>query len=113
MTPTIIIDVSEIDLLLDSGLDPIHLDGQLLRWHDGGNYPLLLVRGQPRASLTVVCDRCRKSTIDLLVGPGLHNGAWCYVFDGRGNYIANLRDDVWVCGECRDLKHPGPLSVKG
>lgn len=29
---------------------------------------------------------------------GLHNGAWCYIYDRHGNYLANMRDDVYNCG---------------
>lgn len=94
-----IIDVSEIDQLLDSGVDKKRLVSRSLRWHNNALFPFaILGNGSLGARASIKCHRvgCRKRHITYLVS-GLHNGAWCYTCNKRGDYEGNLRDEVVTC----------------
>lgn len=96
-----VIDVSEIDELLDSGVDKKRFIGRSLRWHNGQLFPFVLLRnGWLGARASIKCHRegCRRRHVTYLVS-GLHNGAWCYARSKRGEYEGNLRDEVITCAE--------------
>jgi hypothetical protein len=46
---------------------------------------------------------CRR-TITVYAKPGCHRGAFCYVYDKDGNFLADLRDQSFDCGKCVSKK---------
>ena len=69
-----------------------HLGTGVLSKMDGGRYGILL---------SIPCYDCLKSEIEVYARPGLHSGAFCYVYDKAGKYLANMRDQVYTCEGCR------------
>lgn len=50
--------------------------------------------------VTIPC-RCGKVDYTTWARPGCHTGAFCYVYDKDGEYILDLRNQTFVCKECK------------
>lgn len=98
-----ILDTYEADALLDKGVKAVRFVGRFLRWHNGQLCPFVVLgNGGVGARINLKCfvDGCRRRHVTYLV-TGLHNGAWCYTKNKRGQYEGNLRDQNFVCKEHR------------
>lgn len=100
------LEPDELDELLDSGIDPITLLGTRVEHTNlGGIIGVLelLDNGRLASHVSLTCGPCLREkreppyVIEAWLGSGLHRGAWCYVFDREGNYLANLRDQEPIC----------------
>jgi hypothetical protein len=99
------VDVEEIDDLLDDGYDPDSFVGKKLVYHNNRAYPLMkLPTGRLVAAISHRCEFCHKNPVTVFHGSGLHNGAWCYIYGFNGEYIANFRDQNYVCAECNEAR---------
>lgn len=99
------VEVYEIDDLLDDGYDPDSFVGKKLIYHDGRPYPLMkLPTGRLVAAIPHRCEFCHKNPVTVFHGSGLHNGAWCYGYDLSGEYVANFRDQNYVCTVCNEAR---------
>jgi hypothetical protein len=77
------------------------LVGRLVDWH-GHVVPIVLCNdGALRLEVTLRC-RCGAESPPFYAGRGLHNGAWPYIYDKSGEYLACIRDQEWRCGTCAD-----------
>ena len=100
------LDTYKVDEILDSmKIDPLTLVGQLVEWHGqvGRIVRVPSPTGRRRIGIMVplrlTCPlHCGKVAFVTTVS-GLHNGAFCYVFDDKGHYVTNLRDAEPVCVE--------------
>lgn len=91
------LDLTFLDELLDAGVDVSLLVGSMADWH-GTIAPITTLKtGKLVIQVPLTCIYCEQNTTQVYVGSGLHNGAFCYVFDEEGNYQANLRDQDYVC----------------
>lgn len=127
----------DLDCLLDEGYSPHWFVGQVIDWH---GFPLKarVVRGtfttvetmvimgraqyvygvEVRDQLFLECDilicqYCRAPTPMVLVGPGLHEGAWPSAYDPDTlEPLANLRDDSPVCATCQDLSTEERIRIR-
>lgn len=74
--------------------------GQQVQWHFGTiGIVEKLSNGKIVIRLELPCFKCGKLLSDILVRSGLNHGAFCYVCDEDGNYVANLRDQNVTCEE--------------
>lgn len=97
-------DTHDVDKFLDkAGNDPWDLLGRKVEWH-GQSGTVVMVpspTGRHRIgieiSIGVSCRQDCGKRVNLTTISGLHNGAFCYVVDKDGNYVANLRDEVVAC----------------
>lgn len=64
--------------------------GRIVKCKDGGI--------RVRVRLSCPHDKCRCWSIAYLRG-GPHSGALCYVYDTNGNYLADLRNQNYVCND--------------
>lgn len=120
------IDVEQLDYLLNDGFDWHWLVGQSVIWHDDKPHPMKILNdGYIGLELILNCDhrdtadferenynpdypesKCQ-CTNTVYARSGLHSGAWCYVYNVEGEYLANLRDQCYVCdnicGKCKDV----------
>lgn len=75
------------------------LVGRLVDWH-GLVVPIVLCNdGALRLEVTLRC-RCGAESPPFYAGRGLHNGAWPYIYDKSGEYLACIRDQEWCCDTC-------------
>jgi hypothetical protein len=99
-----LLELGELEhLLAEAGEapEPAFFDqfvGRLVDWH-GTPVCICLIKGVIRLEHEVVCT-CGKAGPTIYLGPGIHDGAWPYAYDGEGTYLANLRDDEYVCETC-------------
>lgn len=80
------------------------LIGRKVRWHNGGVYPIVALNdGSIGIKFKCYCQYCNKRYSIVYLGSGLHAGAFCYAYNKHGKYLANLRDQSYVCGneECK------------
>lgn len=78
------------------------LVGHLVDWH-GHVVPIVLCNdGALRLEVTLRC-RCGAESPPFYAGRGLHNGAWPYIYDKSGEYLACIRDQEWCCDACSAL----------
>lgn len=50
--------------------------------------------------LRLPCNRCHKSRKTVYARPGCHVGAFCYIYDRYGKFLADLRNQEFVCWRC-------------
>lgn len=50
------------------------------------------------------CYYCKTSRVTVYAQPGCHNGAFCYIYDRQGNYLADLRNQIVVCRRCAEKR---------
>jgi hypothetical protein len=97
-------DVEELDDVLDeltqAGISHHVLVSKKVVYHNDCVYTLVAHGETIAIKRRVHCNYCNKRGSTLYFKSGLHNGAFCYAFNKRGQYKANFRDQVYVCNEC-------------
>lgn len=86
------------DYFEDGSLDHSYI-GRMVDWH-GYVFPLVRCADlEIRVMVLFVCGagNCKRVSEPFYAGSGLHHGAWCYIYDFSGKYLANWRDQDWVC----------------
>jgi len=76
------------------------LVGQKADWHGWGTTIVRLLDGGIGLELSLLCARCHAQPTTVYMTSGLHAGAWLYARDLAGAYLANLRDQEYVCDGC-------------
>ena len=75
------------------------LVGRLVDWH-GHVVPIVRCEdGALRLEVTLHC-RCGAESTPFYAASGLHSGAWPYIYDRHGTYLACIRDQEWRCDTC-------------
>ncbi len=74
-----------------------HLIGRLVDWHSEIAPLVKIANGGVYVQVHLTC-RCGKLSETLYASSGLHHGAWCYICDESGHYLANIRDQEYNCG---------------
>lgn len=88
----------QLDERTDSGKSLAAWLGRRVRLHFGPTGPL--VRHKTRkfgVRFFFKCPRCGRKEGPIFAVSGLHAGAWCYIYNRDGKYLANMRDDNWNC----------------
>jgi hypothetical protein len=75
---------------------------RLVDWH-GTPDSICLIKGKIRLVHEAKCS-CGEVGSTVFLGQGLHAGAWVYAYDEEGNFLANLRDQEYVCPTCEQRK---------
>lgn len=113
------LNTHDLDSLLDEGFDPHWLIGQRVEWHDPDELlPVVIIKGSAHLQHEAQCQGLRggydcPETTTVYLGSGLHHGAWCYAYDEEGNYLANLRDQSYVCEQHERERATAPAAVQG
>ena len=100
-------DILDVDLLDDClerltelGVSHHELIGKKVIWHDNRRTTVVINGDTIALRKRLHCHRCGKLGITVYFHSGLHRGAWCYAYNKRGKYLANMRDQNYVCVEC-------------
>lgn len=80
------------------------LHGRLVDWHGDLCRLVKCADGVARIEVTCVCQYCHMAELTVYATSGLHSGAWCYVTDFDGKYLANLRDESYSCEACQEKR---------
>lgn len=97
------LDLDDLDDLLDAGYDPHWLIGHKVAWHsDDELLPVVIIKETVYLRHEATCQGARGAydcpeTMTVYLHGGMHSGAWCYAHDENGRYLANLRDQSYVC----------------
>ncbi len=99
------LDVCSLDVLIDNGYTVDQLIGVNVDWH--GRKAVVVKRpgGLQKISVALTAKMpCRRGCgrrLTITVKSGVHHGSFCTVIDRNGNRLADLRDHIMLCGECR------------
>ena len=114
-TDEVITDLATLDMAW--GLPGGHVDGDiekpyLPRYLDffvgrrvdtfGGVGPLVKTKDGYGIEIEMACsgEGCTE-TLKVYACPGCHLGAFCYVYDENGEFLADLRNQCYTCDKCR------------
>lgn len=91
-----LLSLDDLDELQDLGQWGDQLVGRLIDWHSQIVPLVKLPNGGIFAQVVLTC-RCGAQSEPFYAGSGLHNGAWPYIYDAEGKYLACIRDQEWRC----------------
>ena len=94
-----LLEPAQLDDLLESKADLSQVFGRYAAWN-GCAFPIVPMRDTLAIRVSLPCARCGRNPTTTYARSGLHRGAFCYVYDFRGEYQANLRDQEYVCPRC-------------
>lgn len=104
-----LITLNALDLVLDRLGNLPHdmreqevaaLIGKHVDWHGSVATIARLNDGRIALELALDCASCHSNAKTVYMTSGLHAGAWPYARDITGKYLANLRDQEYVCKPC-------------
>lgn len=104
LDPNAVLNPNLLDSLLRAdGVSQDSLIGRLCEtWitEPGKGYPIMrLTDGQIAIRVDGYSCLCGSETTTLYLVSGLHFGAFAYNCDEHGNYLANMRDQEFYCGD--------------
>ncbi len=104
-----LLEPAQLDDLLESGADLAPVFGRYAAWN-GVAFPIVPLRDTLAIRVSLPCARCGRNPTTVFAMSGLQRGAFCYVYDQQGEYLANLREQEYVCSHC-DRSHPGASTA--
>ncbi len=88
------------DLLeCDAPLEPVF--GRYTAWN-GQAFPVVPMLETLASRVSLPCARCGRNPMIAYARSGCHRGAFCYVFDAEANFLADLRNQEYICSRCRE-----------
>ena len=90
-----------LDDLLESEapLEPVF--GRYAAWN-GQAFPIVPMLETLAIRVSLPCARCGRNPMIAYARSGCHRGAFCYVYDSEGNFLADLRNQEYVCSRCSE-----------
>ena len=95
----LLLEPAQLDDLLESKADLSPVFGRYAAWN-GRSFPIVPMRETLAIRVALPCARCGRNPTTVYARSGLHRGAFCYVYNFRGEYQANLRDQEYICPRC-------------
>lgn len=100
-TIEVLINLNTLDEWPEDELDQII--GRQADWH-GTPFPIVPFLGSIAIQVILPCARCGKNPDTVYARSGCHHGAFCYVYDQHGTFLADLRNQEYVCSECQERR---------
>jgi hypothetical protein len=96
-----LLETGPLDDLLESEapLEPVL--GRYVAW-DGQAFPIVPMLETLAIRVSLPCARCGRNPMITYARSGCHRGAFCYVYDAEGNFLADLRNQEYVCSRCQE-----------
>jgi len=100
------------DLLAsDASLDDVF--GRYVVWN-GHAFPIVPMLDTLAIRVSLPCAKCERNPTTAFARSGLHRGAFCYVYDASGTFLADLRNQEYVCPSCERVRSDvAPSPVEG
>ena len=96
----VLVDLNTLDDLLDEGEASVgRVIGRYADWH-GKPFPIVSFRDSFAVQATLMCVKCGANPMIVYARSGCHHGAFCYVYDEEGGFLADLRNQEYVCDKC-------------
>jgi hypothetical protein len=94
-----LLEPGPLDDLLESEapLEPVF--GRYAAWN-GQAFPIVPMLETLAIRVSLPCARCGRNPMIAFARSGCHRGAFCYVYDAEANFLADLRNQEYVCSSC-------------
>ena len=94
-----LLEPGPLDDLLESEapLEPVF--GRYAAWN-GQAFPIVPMLGTLAIRVSLPCSRCGRNPMIAFARSGCHRGAFCYIYDAEANFLADLRNQEYVCSRC-------------
>lgn len=96
-----LLEPGPLDDLLESEapLEPVF--GRYAAWN-GQAFPIVPMLETLAIRVSLPCARCGRNPMIAFARSGCHRGAFCYVYDAEANFLADLRNQEYVCSRCSE-----------
>jgi len=99
----VLLEPGALDDLLEKKAELSPVFGRYAAWN-GQAFPIVPMLDTLAIRVSLPCARCGRNSTTVFARSGLHQGAFCYVYDAFGNYVANLRDQEYLCPRCEKAR---------
>ena len=69
---------------------------------NGQAFPIVPMEETLAIRVSLPCARCGRNPMIAYARSGCHRGAFCYVYDAEGDFLADLRNQEYVCSRCQE-----------
>ncbi|HLG75495.1 MAG TPA: hypothetical protein VKX46_03730 [Ktedonobacteraceae bacterium] len=98
-----LLETSPLDDLLESEAPLEQVFGRYAAWN-GQALPIVPMLETLAIRVSLPCARCGRNPMIVYARSGCHRGAFCYVYDAEANFLADLRNQEYVCSRCREMR---------
>jgi hypothetical protein len=95
-----LLEPGPLDDLLDSEAPLEQVFGRYAAWN-GQAFPIVPMLETLAIRVSLPCARCGRNPTITYARSGCHRGAFCYVYDTEANFLADLRNQEYVCSRCQ------------
>ncbi len=96
-----ILELGPLDDLLESEAPLEQVYRRYAAWN-GQAFPIVPMLETLAIRVLLPCARCGRNPTIAYARSGCHRGAFCYVYDAEANFLADLRNQEYVCSRCRE-----------
>jgi hypothetical protein len=96
-----LLELGPLDDLLESETPLEQVFGRYAAWN-GQAFPIVPMLETLAIRVSLLCARCGRNPMIVYARSGCHRGAFCYVYDAEGNFLADLRNQEYVCSRCQE-----------
>lgn len=96
-----LLEPGPLDDLLESEAPLEQVFGRYAAWN-GQAFPIVPMLETLAIRVSLPCARCSRNPMIAYARSGCHRGAFCYVYDAEANFLADLRNQEYVCSRCRE-----------
>jgi hypothetical protein len=108
----VLLEPGTLDDLLESDAELSPVFGRYAAWN-GQAFPVVPMLETLTIRVSLPCAKCGRNPTTAFARSGLHRGAFCYVYDAAGRFLADLRNRGYVCPHCEKTRSDdGASSVE-
>jgi hypothetical protein len=96
-----LLEPGPLDDLLESEAPLEQVFGRYAAWN-GQAFPIVPMLETLAIRVSLPCARCGRNPTMTYARSGCHRGAFCYVYDAEANFLADLRNQEYVCSSCQE-----------
>jgi hypothetical protein len=96
-----LLELGPLDDLLESEAPLEPMFGRYAAWN-GQAFHIVPMLETLAIRVSLPCARCGRNPMIAYARSGCHRGAFCYVYDAEAHFLADLRNQEYVCSRCRE-----------
>jgi len=96
-----LLEPGPLDDFLESEAPLEQVFGRYAAWN-GQAFPIVPMLETLAIRVSLPCARCDRNPMIAYARSGCHRGAFCYSYDAEANFLADLRNQEYVCNGCRE-----------
>jgi hypothetical protein len=105
-----LLEPGTLDDLLETEASLETVFGRYAAWN-GQAFPIVPMLETLAIRVSLPCGSCGRNPTTAYARSGLHRGAFCYMYDALGTYLANLRDQGYICSRCEKARSNDGMSA--